>query len=72
MQKLRSSALGAEHTPSYLRTPDAVASRIKELREEIGLSGVLMEPNVGGLMSPEQLDNSIRLFGQEVAPQLGS
>ena len=53
-------------------TPDAVASRIKELREEIGLSGVLMEPNVGGLMSPEQLDNSIRLFGQEVAPQLGS
>jgi alkanesulfonate monooxygenase SsuD/methylene tetrahydromethanopterin reductase-like flavin-dependent oxidoreductase (luciferase family) len=53
-------------------TPDAVASRIKELREELGLSGVLMEPNVGGLMAPERLDNSIRLLGQEVAPQLGS
>jgi alkanesulfonate monooxygenase SsuD/methylene tetrahydromethanopterin reductase-like flavin-dependent oxidoreductase (luciferase family) len=53
-------------------TPDAVASRLQELRDELGLSGVLMEPNVGGLMPPERLDNSIRLFGQEVAPQLQS
>ena len=53
-------------------TPAAVASRLRELRDELGLSGVLMEPNVGGLMTPERLDNSIRLFGQEVGPQLGS
>ena len=53
-------------------TPDAVVNRIKALRDELGLSGILMEPNVGGLMAPERLDNSIRLFGQEVAPQLGS
>jgi alkanesulfonate monooxygenase SsuD/methylene tetrahydromethanopterin reductase-like flavin-dependent oxidoreductase (luciferase family) len=53
-------------------TPDAVAKRVQELRDELGLSGVLMEPNVGGLMSPERLDNSIRLFGQEVAPRLRS
>ena len=53
-------------------TPDAVVNRIKALRDELGLSGILMEPNVGGLMTPERLDNSIRLFGQEVAPQLGS
>jgi len=53
-------------------TPDAVANRLRELRDELGLSGVLMEPNVGGLMTPERLDNSIRLFGQEVGPQLGS
>ena len=51
-------------------TPDVVASRLTELREELGLSGVLMEPNVGGLMPEERLKNSIRLFGQEVAPQL--
>src|SRR5262247_1456873 len=50
-------------------TPDAVTSRLKEIRNELGLSGILMEPNVGGLISPERLDNSIRLFGQEVAPQ---
>ena len=51
-------------------TPDAVANRLKELRDELGLSGVLMEPNVGGLLSPERLDDTIRLFGQAVAPQL--
>jgi len=53
-------------------TPDAVAKRLKELQDELGLTGVLMEPNVGGLLSPERLDHSIRLFGQEVAPQLPS
>jgi alkanesulfonate monooxygenase SsuD/methylene tetrahydromethanopterin reductase-like flavin-dependent oxidoreductase (luciferase family) len=52
--------------------PDAVANRLQELQDELGLSGVLMEPNVGGLMPPERLNNSIRLFGQEVAPQLRS
>jgi hypothetical protein len=31
-----------------------------------------MEPNVGGLISPDRLDHSIRLFGQDVAPQLRS
>ena len=53
-------------------TLDAVANRLQEIRDELGLSGVLMEPNVGGLLSPDRLDNSIRLFGQEVAPQLQS
>ena len=53
-------------------TPDIVANRLKELRDELGLSGVLMEPNVGALLSPERLDDSICLFGQAVAPQLQS
>lgn len=53
-------------------TPDAVTNRLRELRDELGLSGVLMEPNVGGLMTPDRLEHSIRLFGQEVGPQLGS
>ena len=51
-------------------TPDIVANRLKEFRDELGLSGVLMEPNVGALLSPERLDDSICLFGQAVAPQL--
>ena len=51
-------------------TPDTVVERLSELRQELGLSGVLMEPNVGGLMAPDRLDRSIRLFGQEVAPRL--
>jgi alkanesulfonate monooxygenase SsuD/methylene tetrahydromethanopterin reductase-like flavin-dependent oxidoreductase (luciferase family) len=53
-------------------TPEAVTSRLKEIRDELDLSGILMEPNVGGLISPERLDNSIRLFGQEVARHLRS
>jgi alkanesulfonate monooxygenase SsuD/methylene tetrahydromethanopterin reductase-like flavin-dependent oxidoreductase (luciferase family) len=53
-------------------TPDAVANRLRELQDELGLSGVLMEPNVGGLLPPNRLEHSIRLFGQEVAPQLKS
>jgi alkanesulfonate monooxygenase SsuD/methylene tetrahydromethanopterin reductase-like flavin-dependent oxidoreductase (luciferase family) len=53
-------------------TPDAVANRLRELRDELGLSGVLMEPNVGGMIPPERLEHSIRLFGQEVAPRLRS
>jgi alkanesulfonate monooxygenase SsuD/methylene tetrahydromethanopterin reductase-like flavin-dependent oxidoreductase (luciferase family) len=53
-------------------TPDAVANRLNELRDELGLSGVLMEPNVGGLISPDRLEHSIRLFGQEVAPRLAA
>ena len=53
-------------------TPDAVANRLQELRDKLGLSGVLMEPNVGGILPPDHLETSIRLFGQEVASQLQS
>ena len=51
-------------------TPDQVIARMKEWRDRLGLSGVIMEPNVGGLISPDRLEASIRLFGQEVAPKL--
>ena len=50
-------------------TPDFVAQRLEEWRDLLGLSGVIMEPNVGGNISPELLDTSARLFGQEVAPR---
>jgi alkanesulfonate monooxygenase SsuD/methylene tetrahydromethanopterin reductase-like flavin-dependent oxidoreductase (luciferase family) len=49
-------------------TPDLVAQRLEEWRDLLGLSGVIMEPNVGGTISPELLDKSARLFGEEVAP----
>ena len=51
-------------------SPAWVAERIGELTEELGLTGVIIEPNVGGIIPPERLSNSIRLFGQEVATQL--
>ena len=50
--------------------PSVVASRLAEIRDELDLSGVIVEPNVGGQISPDRLNNSIRLIGQEVAPRL--
>ena len=52
-------------------TPQMVADRLGEIREILGLTGIIMEPNVGGEISPELLETSIHLFAQEVAPQLG-
>jgi alkanesulfonate monooxygenase SsuD/methylene tetrahydromethanopterin reductase-like flavin-dependent oxidoreductase (luciferase family) len=51
-------------------TPEVVASRLGELRDILGLSGVIMEPKVGGMIPQEHLQTSIRLFGQEVGPRL--
>jgi alkanesulfonate monooxygenase SsuD/methylene tetrahydromethanopterin reductase-like flavin-dependent oxidoreductase (luciferase family) len=51
-------------------TPEMVAERLCQLRDELGLSGVIIEPNVGGHIPRERVFNSIRLFAQEVAPML--
>ena len=51
-------------------TPDMVAERLAQLIQELGLSGVVIEPNVGGGIPADRMFNSIRLFAQEVAPQL--
>jgi alkanesulfonate monooxygenase SsuD/methylene tetrahydromethanopterin reductase-like flavin-dependent oxidoreductase (luciferase family) len=51
-------------------TPDMVVERLQQLREQLGLSGVIMEPNVGGRMPLERVLNSIRLYAEEVAPRL--
>jgi alkanesulfonate monooxygenase SsuD/methylene tetrahydromethanopterin reductase-like flavin-dependent oxidoreductase (luciferase family) len=49
-------------------TPDAVAEQIKGMQEELGLSGVIAEMNVGGLVPKERVLNSLRLFGEQVVP----
>jgi alkanesulfonate monooxygenase SsuD/methylene tetrahydromethanopterin reductase-like flavin-dependent oxidoreductase (luciferase family) len=51
-------------------SPDTVARKLKHLISELGLSGVIMEPNVGGQLTEQQVLNSIRRYGEEVAPQL--
>ncbi len=51
-------------------SPETVAEKLQYLRDELGLSGVIMEPNVGGQLSPQQVQSSIRLYAQEVAAQL--
>ena len=40
------------------------------LRQEVGLSGIIMEPNSGGRILYERLLHSMHLFTQEVAPSV--
>ena len=51
-------------------TPTLVTERLSTLRHEVGLSGIIMEPNIGGRIPYELLLHSMRLFTQEVAPSL--
>lgn len=51
-------------------SPDTVVERLIQLRDRIGLDGIIMEPNVGGGLTVEQVLNSVRLYAQEVAPRL--
>jgi alkanesulfonate monooxygenase SsuD/methylene tetrahydromethanopterin reductase-like flavin-dependent oxidoreductase (luciferase family) len=51
-------------------TPDMVVDRLRHLRDELGLAGVIMESNVGGRIPLERVLNSIRFYAQEVAPRL--
>jgi alkanesulfonate monooxygenase SsuD/methylene tetrahydromethanopterin reductase-like flavin-dependent oxidoreductase (luciferase family) len=50
-------------------TPDSVAARLKQLRDEIGFHGILAELNCGGLIPHQRVLNAIRLLCQEVMPQ---
>src|SRR4029434_3884873 len=51
-------------------TPTLVTERLSTLRHEVGLSCIIMEPNIGGRLPYELLLRSMRLFTQEVAPSL--
>jgi hypothetical protein len=51
-------------------TPEDVAKRLRTLQTTLGLFGFIMESNVGGRIPLASVLESIRLFGQEVAPQL--
>jgi alkanesulfonate monooxygenase SsuD/methylene tetrahydromethanopterin reductase-like flavin-dependent oxidoreductase (luciferase family) len=51
-------------------TPEMVATRLRELQNTLGLSGVIIEPNVGGYISSELVFRSVRLFAEEVVPRL--
>jgi alkanesulfonate monooxygenase SsuD/methylene tetrahydromethanopterin reductase-like flavin-dependent oxidoreductase (luciferase family) len=48
--------------------PQRVADRLAELRDQLGLAGILAELNFGALIPPERMTNSLRLLCQEVMP----
>jgi len=47
-----------------------VVQRLGELRDQLGLTGVVIEPNVGGRIPLERVTRSIDLYANEVAPRL--
>ena len=49
-------------------TPEMVVDRLKELREELGLDGILAELNCGSRIPHERVLNSLRLLCEEVMP----
>ena len=50
-------------------SPASVAERLEELRQELGLDGVLMELNCGGRIPHENVMTALRLLCQEVMPR---
>jgi len=50
-------------------TPATVGERLLGLREELGLSGVLMELNAGGLTPHAQVKRALQLLCDEVMPR---
>lgn len=54
----------------FFGTPDEVRRQLQSLRDDLGLSGFLVEPNVGGMTESNAVDDSIRLFASEVVPAL--
>jgi len=51
-------------------SPEDVANLLKEITVEMGLSGIVAETNVGGLIPREKVAASIDLFCKEVVPAL--
>lgn len=50
-------------------TASEVTERLRQLRTDLDLSGMILEMNAGGLLPNEHVLNSLRLFGEQVAPQ---
>lgn len=49
-------------------TPDMVIERLQEIRNELGIAGILAELNCGGLIPHDRVLRSLRLLCQEVMP----
>jgi alkanesulfonate monooxygenase SsuD/methylene tetrahydromethanopterin reductase-like flavin-dependent oxidoreductase (luciferase family) len=50
-------------------TPDMVIDRLYDLRNELGLDGILAEMNCGSLVPHERVMNSLRLLCEKVKPR---
>ncbi len=53
-------------------TPQQVVDRLSELREKLGLSGILAEMNCGNRIPHQQVLTSLQLLCEEVIPKFKS
>ena len=53
-------------------TPAQVVDRLGELREQLGLSGILAEMNCGNRIPHEQVLTSLQLLCEDVIPKFRS
>ena len=51
-------------------TPAHVTTRLRAAQQALGLSGIIIEPNIGGGIPLDRVLRSMNLFAQEVAPRL--
>lgn len=60
----------AQREKVIVGTPDMVARRLREVRDELGIQGILAELNCGRQIPHEQVMRSLRLLCTEVMPHL--
>ena len=49
-------------------SPERVIDRLGQFREMLGLTGITVELNPGGLLPPELVHRSLKLLTEEVMP----
>ena len=59
-------------TNALVGTPEQIVERLRTLRDEIGLSGILAELNCGGLIPHDRVLNAMRLLCQAVKPRFAA
>ena len=48
----------------------SLVARLRELREQLHLDGIIVEPNPGGMIPLDQMMKSLEILAREVAPAL--
>jgi alkanesulfonate monooxygenase SsuD/methylene tetrahydromethanopterin reductase-like flavin-dependent oxidoreductase (luciferase family) len=76
----RQAELGDVRTLTYdavqrdkviIGSPGRVADRLLQLREQLGIDGILAELNFGALIPPDLMMRSLQLLCEQVRPRLG-
>jgi len=70
-QQLQRPGLGAFPNPYLFGPPDFVADCLLEYQDALGITGVSMAMDPGGI-PPEKIERSVRLFAEKVMPKVNT